>query len=65
MSERVALYLQDAHDLREGLDFVQYAEDRGFRSVWQAESRFGERRNCTNGCLRSSDKSNPYRFWGN
>ncbi len=39
MSERVALYLQDAHDLREGLDFVQYAEDRGFESVWQAESR--------------------------
>lgn len=30
MSERVALYLQDAHDLREGLDFVRYAEERGF-----------------------------------
>ena len=36
---QVALYLQDAHDLREGLDFVRYAEDRGFDSVWQAESR--------------------------
>lgn len=39
MSERVALYLQDAHDLREGLDYVRYAEERGFEAVWQAESR--------------------------
>lgn len=36
---RVALYLQDAHDLRSGLDFVRYAERRGFEAVWQAESR--------------------------
>ena len=39
MSERVALYLQDAHDLRDGLDTVRYAEQRGFEAVWQAESR--------------------------
>ena len=39
MAERVALYLQDAHDLREGLDYVRYAEERGFEAVWQAESR--------------------------
>ncbi|MCI0519922.1 MAG: LLM class flavin-dependent oxidoreductase [Chloroflexi bacterium] len=39
MSERVALYLQDAHDLRDGLDIVRYAEQRGFEAVWQAESR--------------------------
>ncbi|MBN2501463.1 MAG: LLM class flavin-dependent oxidoreductase, partial [Anaerolineales bacterium] len=37
--ERVALYLQDAHDLRDGLEYVQYAEQRGFEAVWQAESR--------------------------
>ena len=37
--DRVALYLQDAHDLREGLDYVRYAEDKGFEAVWQAESR--------------------------
>ena len=37
--EKVALYLQDAHDLREGLDCVRYAEKRGFNAVWQAESR--------------------------
>ena len=39
MAERMALYLQDAHDLRDGLDFVRYAEKRGFEAVWQAESR--------------------------
>jgi 5,10-methylenetetrahydromethanopterin reductase len=39
MAERVALYLQDAHDLRDGLDYVRYAEKRGFEAVWQAESR--------------------------
>ncbi len=39
MTEKVALYLQDAHDLRDGLDYVRYAEKRGFEAVWQAESR--------------------------
>jgi 5,10-methylenetetrahydromethanopterin reductase len=39
MKERVALYLQDAHDLRDGLEYVRYAEKRGFEAVWQAESR--------------------------
>lgn len=39
MPERVALYLQDAHDLCDGLDYVRYAEQRGFEAVWQAESR--------------------------
>lgn len=39
MSQRVALYLQDAHDLRDGLDYVRYAEQKGFEAVWQAESR--------------------------
>ena len=37
--ERVALYLQDAHDLRDGLAYVKYAEEKGFEAVWQAESR--------------------------
>ncbi len=39
MAERVALYLQDSHDLRDGLDYVRYAEAKGFEAVWQAESR--------------------------
>ena len=37
--ERVALYLQDAHDLRDGLDYAKYAERKGFEAIWQAESR--------------------------
>jgi 5,10-methylenetetrahydromethanopterin reductase len=37
--ERVALYLQDVHNLRDGLDWVRYAEQKGFEAVWQAESR--------------------------
>jgi 5,10-methylenetetrahydromethanopterin reductase len=36
---RMAIYLQDAHQIREGMEFVQYAEERGFEAVWQAESR--------------------------
>jgi 5,10-methylenetetrahydromethanopterin reductase len=39
MKERVALYLQDSHDLRDGLDYARYAEEKGFEAVWQAESR--------------------------
>jgi 5,10-methylenetetrahydromethanopterin reductase len=35
----VALYLQDAHRIREGMEFVKYAEQKGFDAVWQAESR--------------------------
>lgn len=36
---RVALYLQNAHTIRDGMRLVQYAEDRGYEAVWQAESR--------------------------
>ena len=39
MAARVALYLQDAHPLREGMEFAKYAESKGFEAVWQAESR--------------------------
>ncbi len=39
MAERVALYLQDSHDLRDGLEYAKYAEEKGFEAVWQAESR--------------------------
>jgi 5,10-methylenetetrahydromethanopterin reductase len=38
-TDRVALYLQDAHSLQDGIDLVQYAESNGFEAVWQAESR--------------------------
>jgi len=39
MTERMALYLQDSHDLRDGMDYAKYAEEKGFEAVWQAESR--------------------------
>ena len=35
----VALYLQDAHDIREGIEIVRRAEAAGFDAVWQADSR--------------------------
>ncbi|HED04168.1 MAG TPA: LLM class flavin-dependent oxidoreductase, partial [Candidatus Fraserbacteria bacterium] len=38
-SNRVALYLQDKHPLRDAIEYVKYAEERGFEAVWQAESR--------------------------
>ena len=37
--KRVALYLQDAHSLQDGIKYAQYAEAQGFEAVWQAESR--------------------------
>ncbi|MEN9504651.1 MAG: hypothetical protein RI958_577 [Actinomycetota bacterium] len=39
MSTPVALYLQDAHAIREGIELVRYAEQQGFDAVWQADSR--------------------------
>ncbi len=39
MSSPAALYLQDAHTIREGIDIVRYAESKGFDAVWQADSR--------------------------
>jgi 5,10-methylenetetrahydromethanopterin reductase len=38
-TKRVALYLQDKHPIRDGMDYARYAESRGFEAVWQAESR--------------------------
>lgn len=39
MTTPVALYLQDAHAIREGIEIVRYAQDQGFAAVWQADSR--------------------------
>ena len=35
----VALYLQDAHPIRDAIEYVRYAEQQGFEAVWQADSR--------------------------
>jgi 5,10-methylenetetrahydromethanopterin reductase len=37
--KRVALYLQDAHPLADGIRYARYAEEKGFEAIWQAESR--------------------------
>ena len=37
--DRVGMYLQDKRPLQRNLELVQYAEDKGFDEVWQAESR--------------------------
>jgi 5,10-methylenetetrahydromethanopterin reductase len=39
MSTEVAVYLQDAHTVRQGMEIAQYAESKGFHAIWQAESR--------------------------
>src|SRR5260370_38574541 len=36
---RVAMYLQDKHEIREGMAYAQYSEQRCFEAVWPAESR--------------------------
>ena len=38
-NSRIALYLQDKHPIRDGMQYAQLAEERGFEAVWQAESR--------------------------
>jgi len=39
MSQRMALYLQDKHDIQYELDMASYAEERGFSEIWQADTR--------------------------
>ena len=39
MSQRIALYMQDKHDMRYELEMAQYAEERGFSEIWQADTR--------------------------
>ena len=39
MTQPVGLYLQDAHSITEAISFAKSAEEKGFDSVWQADSR--------------------------
>ncbi|MFM8870389.1 MAG: LLM class flavin-dependent oxidoreductase, partial [Actinomycetota bacterium] len=39
MTSPAAIYLQDAHPIREGMEYTKYAEAKGFEAVWQADSR--------------------------
>lgn len=38
-TQSVAMYLQDAHPIRDAMEYVKYAEAKGFDAVYQAESR--------------------------
>lgn len=39
MTQRMALYLQDKHDIGYELEMACYAEERGFSEIWQADTR--------------------------
>ena len=39
MTQPVGIYLQDAHSISDAIAFAQAAEESGFDSVWQADSR--------------------------
>ena len=39
MNQRIALYLQDKHDISYEMEMAQYAEERGFSEIWQADTR--------------------------
>ena len=53
--QRVAMYLQDKHEIREGMAYAQYAEQRGFEAMWQAVIASRAGCDCTNGRVRGSD----------
>jgi 5,10-methylenetetrahydromethanopterin reductase len=39
MAQRMALYMQDKHDIPYELEIACYAEERGFSEIWQADTR--------------------------
>jgi 5,10-methylenetetrahydromethanopterin reductase len=39
LADRLALYMQDKHSIREEMSFGRFAERHGFEAVWFAESR--------------------------
>ena len=39
MAQRMALYLQDKHNIGYELEIAKYAEEKGFSEIWQADTR--------------------------
>ncbi|MXW95205.1 MAG: LLM class flavin-dependent oxidoreductase [Acidimicrobiaceae bacterium] len=39
MTQRMALYFQDKHDIAYEIEMARYAEERGFSEIWQADTR--------------------------
>ncbi len=39
MTQRMALYFQDKHDIGYEIEMAKYAEEKGFSEIWQADTR--------------------------
>ena len=39
MNSRIALYFQDKHEIAYELEMAKYAEERGIKEIWQADTR--------------------------
>ena len=39
MTQRMALYFQDKHDIGYEIEMAKYAEEKGFAEIWQADTR--------------------------
>ena len=39
MNSRIALYFQDKHEIAYELEMAKYAEKRGIKELWQADTR--------------------------
>ena len=39
MVQRMGLYLQDKHEISYELEIAQFAEEKGFSEIWQADTR--------------------------
>ena len=58
----VALYLQDAHDIRTGIELARRAEAAGFDAVWQADSRLVRDAVVPMAAFAAGDRAHPHRF---
>ncbi|MDE0514774.1 MAG: LLM class flavin-dependent oxidoreductase, partial [Acidimicrobiaceae bacterium] len=39
MTQRMALYFQDKHDIAYEIEMAKYAEEKGFSEIWQGDTR--------------------------
>ena len=60
MAQRMALYMQDKHDIQYELEIAKYAEERGFSEIWQADTRLA--RDCV--VMMSADTPFSFYSWG-
>jgi len=60
MTQRMALYMQDKHKISYELEIAQYAEERGFSEIWQADTRLA--RDCVVMMSAFAARTNRLRF---